>query len=105
MIKTERAFLKEMRRMIRCVSEGKDPLHEPPRPEDMEVLAECINSGYLLSKDIGRLTTPDVQPERCSAKRARVPEAGKDEAESKYCLGIICCRAPCLYPCKLQRNR
>lgn len=49
MIKTEKAFLKEMRRMIRCVSEGKDPLHSPPRQEDYEVLAECINRGYLLS--------------------------------------------------------
>lgn len=51
MIKTERQFVCEMRKMIRRVINGENALHNPPTPDDVEVLAECINCGYLLPLD------------------------------------------------------
>lgn len=51
MIKTEKEFTNEMRKMIRKVSSGENPFHTPPTRDDIEVLAECINRGYLLSLD------------------------------------------------------
>lgn len=49
MIKSERAFTKAMRKTIRCVANGQSPFHSPATDDDSEVIAECINHGYLLS--------------------------------------------------------
>lgn len=48
MIKSEKEFLKSMRKVIRCVLSGK---YEPTADrEQLEVVTECIEQGYLLSQ-------------------------------------------------------
>ena len=51
MIKSERTYYKEMRRMIRRVLKGEEPLPKDPTREDLEILTECVSRGYLLNMD------------------------------------------------------
>ena len=64
MISSERAYYRAMRRMIRCVMNGKNPLPCNPTREDYEILAECINQGYLfqLGNKTDVLRTVDGMP-------------------------------------------
>ena len=50
MIKSEREFTREMRKTILRIANGQSPFHNPATDDDSEVIAECINHGYLLSK-------------------------------------------------------
>ena len=49
MIKSEREFIIEMQNTILRVANGESPFHNPATDDDSEVIAECINQGYLLS--------------------------------------------------------
>ena len=46
-IKTERAFNRAMRKMIRRVIDGHRPLPKNPTRDDLEVLAECVKRGFF----------------------------------------------------------
>lgn len=63
MIKSERSFKRQMRIMIRRVSNGLGPYSsaEPTR-DDLEVLTECISQGYLLSSEENVTRTLDGTP-------------------------------------------
>lgn len=48
-IKTERDYIHQMRDMVQRVIDGKNPLPDNPTRQDLEILTECINQGYLFS--------------------------------------------------------
>ncbi len=48
-IKTDRDFISAMRTMVKRVRDGLPALPENPTSQDLEILTECINQGYLLS--------------------------------------------------------
>lgn len=49
-IKTDRDFINAMRTMVKRVRDGSPALPENPTHQDLEILTECINQGYLLSR-------------------------------------------------------
>ena len=50
MIKSEKEFKREMRKIIRRVANGLSPYSsDEPTREELEVVAECVSQGYLLS--------------------------------------------------------
>lgn len=50
MLKSEKEFEKAMRKVIRSVLNEKYPPDSLSKREDLEVITECIEQGYLLSR-------------------------------------------------------
>lgn len=78
MIKSERRFKREMRRMIRRVARGED-VQQNLSAQDCEVLTECIEQGFLLSSSAlinGKVVRVQAGTPRPSLNDQAVPLKG-----------------------------